>query len=379
MILRRYMFREWCRRPGRTLLTLLGIVIGVQSLVAIPLSIQTTRRTHRELFESLTGKAVLEVVPCGQGGFSPALAAGLEEMKDVRAVVPIIQSAAAIWGPSGFVGVMTLGIDTRRDDQARDYVLRRGSLLEDDGQVLLEDAYAQSLGLDVNSTIRLLSPSGVTELRLVGLLAPRGAAAVNGGAVAIMPLKTAQHLYGLDGEVNNLNLVLEEGADRERVAQEVSKRLPPGLTVQAPAARAILAQETMASAEKLLAALSIASLVAGAFVILNSFLMSLGERRHALAILRSLGATRTQVTRLLIFEAFALGVVGTVVGIPVGLAGAFAMAQLMAQMSGSIAPQLQITAGPIVLAGLLGPGVAMLATYVPSRDAGASFAAGRIA
>ncbi len=369
MMLARYMFREVRRRPGRTVLTLAGIVIGVQSLVAIPLTIQTTRRAQRDLFEGLTGKAALEVVPDGQGGFAPELASRLAAVKGVKAAVPVIQSTAAIWGQSGLVPVMTLGVDIS-GDHARDCVLRRGGLLEDDGQVLLEVSFAQSLGLDVGTAVRLLTPSGTAELRVAGLLEPRGPAAVNAGAVAIMPLATSQRLYRLDGEVNGLNLVLAEGADRDQVSLEVAKRLPPGLTVQAPAARAVLAQEALANTERMLAVLSIASLVAGAFVILNSFLMSLGERRRALAILRSLGATRRQVTRLLFAEAAALGVIGTAAGIPLGLAAAVVMTRLMAQLSGPVVPQLGVSAGPLVLAGLLGPGVAMLATYVPARGAG---------
>ncbi|MBN2561800.1 MAG: ABC transporter permease [Phycisphaerae bacterium] len=370
MMLTRYMFREVRRRPGRTVLTLLGIVIGVQSLVAIPLTIQTTRRAHHELFEGLTGKAALEVVPCGQGGFSADLATQLEALPDVRAAVPVIQSTAMIITRSGAVPMMTLGVDTRRNDQTCDYVLRSGSLPADDGQALLEASFARSQRIDLGTTVRLLTPSGTAELQVAGLLEPVGAVVVNGGAVAIMPLTTAQQLYRLDGQVNNLNLVLAEGADSDQVALEVSKCLPPGLTVQTPAARAALALEGLGGTEKLLAVLSVVSLVAGAFVILNSFLMSIGERRRALAILRSLGATRKQVTRLLYSEAAALGVVGTAVGIPVGLAAAFVMTHLMAQMSGSVVPQLHLTAGPFVLAGVLGPGVALLATYLPARAAG---------
>ena len=108
MMLRRYMFREVRRRPGRTVLTLVGIVIGVQALVAIPVSIETTRYAHRDLFEGLTGKAALEVVSLGQGGFAPGLAAEFERVQGVGAAVPVIQSSAAILGRSALVPVMTL-------------------------------------------------------------------------------------------------------------------------------------------------------------------------------------------------------------------------------------------------------------------------------
>ena len=85
MILTSYTIREIRRRPGRTILTLLGIVIGVQALVAIPLTIQTTRHTHRALFEGITGRAALEVVPFGQGGFEPELSRRVEDVEGVVA------------------------------------------------------------------------------------------------------------------------------------------------------------------------------------------------------------------------------------------------------------------------------------------------------
>ena len=232
MMLTSYTIREVRRRPGRTILTLLGIVIGVQALVAIPLTIQTTRHIHRALFEGITGRATLEVVPFGQGGFAPGLSQRVEEVEGVAAAVPVIQSTAAIWGPSGLVPVMILGIDLDRDHEARDYALRRGSLLTSEDGVLLEVGMAESLGHDVGATVRLLAPSGTTSVEVVGLLEPRGAAAVNGGAVAILPMATAQRLYRLEGQVNSLNLVLAEEADPDEVADRVSEHLPPGLTVQ---------------------------------------------------------------------------------------------------------------------------------------------------
>ena len=50
------------RRPGRTLLTLLGIVIGVAATVAIRISIHTTRQAQRDMFAVVSGRAELEVV-----------------------------------------------------------------------------------------------------------------------------------------------------------------------------------------------------------------------------------------------------------------------------------------------------------------------------
>jgi putative ABC transport system permease protein len=366
MMLTRCMFREWRRRPGRTTLTLLGIVIGVQSLVAVPLTISSTRYAQRALFEGVAGKAALEVVPCGQGGFAPDASAAVAEVKGVKRVAAIIQSPAGICGDAGLVPVIVLGVDAQRDGDVREYALARGSLLQGEDQLLLEAGFAESLGIELGTTARLLTPAGLSELRVVGLLQAQGAGAINAGGVAIIPRATAQRLFRLPGQVNCLNLVLDSGAGVESVRHDVAQVLPAGLTVQKPAARAVLARETLAHTEQMLAALSITSLVAGAFIILNTFLMNVGERRHALAILRSLGATRRQITRLLLIEALTLGTLGTIVGVPLGVLAATIMTRAMALLSGMEIGGVQWSLTPFLLAAILGPGVTLLAAWVPA-------------
>ena len=113
-------------------------------------------------------------------------------------------------------------------------------------------------------------------------------------------------------------------------------------------------------------ALSAVSIVAGGFVILNSFLMSLGERRKQLAILRAIGVTSGQVTSLLVREAFILGIVGMVAGMALGYVTSLALMRGMEQLLGVSSQSLEITAEPFVLAALFGPGMAVFATLAPA-------------
>lgn len=358
------------RRPGRALLTLLGIVIGVAATVAITVTVQTTHNAHRHMFEALTGRAALEVVAEGQGGFAPEVIDRLSDVPGLRAAVPVIQTPAALVGSSGAVPVLALGIDPARDAAARDYFLRQGRPLDGSDGVLLGAEFADAQGLALGQSARLLTPTGYAALPVLGLLEPHGAAAFNGGAVAVMPLATAQRVFGLPGQINSVQLVLDEDANPLRVEAAVRDRLPAGLTVQAPATRGEFGRESMASTEQGLTALSASSLVAGGFVILNAFLMNLGERRRQLAVLRALGATRQQVTRLLVREALVQGVLGTLLGIPAGLALALALRGVLARLLTVTLPELHLSAAPFVIAAVLGPGMALAATLVPARRAG---------
>src|SRR5215469_1411135 len=105
-----YNLREMQRRPIRMLLTLLGIILGLATVVATRLTIHTVDRAYRELFEGVSGRASLEVATKGFGGFEPGVTRGLESIPGVKAVMPRIQSVAALVGPAGGVTVPVLGI-----------------------------------------------------------------------------------------------------------------------------------------------------------------------------------------------------------------------------------------------------------------------------
>jgi putative ABC transport system permease protein len=358
------------RRPGRTLLTLLGIVIGVAAAVAVWVSIRTARRAHRDMFEALTGRAALEVVAEGLGPFDPRKVAFLDRLADVKAAVPAFQTPAAVVGPGGAVPVVVLGIDLARDRAARDYVVCQGRGLRPGDGVMLEESFAAANSLAPGKTLRLLTTTGIAEIQVSGLLEPRGAAAFNGGAVAFLPLTTAQRLFRLGDQINSVQLVLAQDADTREVEDAVRRRLPAGLAVQVPSTRGALGQDLLMPSERGLASLSAASLMAGAFVIANAFLMNLGERRRQLAVLRALGVTRRQLTRLLLREALVLGLAGTILGIAVGMGLSLILCHVTAKLMGLTLPRLQWSWDPVLIAALVGPGMALAATILPARRAG---------
>jgi putative ABC transport system permease protein len=361
--------REMQRRPGRSLLTLLGIVIGVAAAVAVSVTLQATRHAHREMFQTVAGRAALEVVEQGLGKFHPRDVDDLRSVPGIQAGVSTVQVPAVLSGTKGAVPLLVLGIDPEGDAQARDYTLRVGHSLREKDGILLEAGFAEANGIRLGDKPALLTREGAADLPLVGLLEPTGPAAFNGGAVTFLRLATAQRLFGFADRINSFQIVLADDAGLEQVEAEVHRRLRPGLTVREPSTRGALGRETMMSSEQGLAALSVSSLVAGAFLILNAFLMSLGERRRQLAILRAVGATRAQVTRLLLREAVLLGLAGSVLGLGLGFLLSIGLRAVMASMLVVTLPALRSNLEPFVIAFVLGPGIALLAAYVPARRA----------
>jgi putative ABC transport system permease protein len=359
-----YNLRELQRRPGRMLLTLLGIALGLATVVATRLTVRTVDRAYRDLFEGLSGRPALEVTAKGQGGFEANSVSGLESVPGVKAVVPRIQSAAALVSASDSVAVPVLGLDPRGAGIG-DWPVRDGRPLASDSDALLDPGLAASLHLRPGQSLEIWAPAGSMQLRLCGIFQPRGASAATGGQM-IVSLACAQRLFNLPQRVNSIQVILTDDADPAIVQAALAPRLPSGLIVQPPGMRGELARSTMLAAEQGLSALSLVALLAATFVILNTFLLNLGERRKQMAILRSLGASRMQVLRLLLRETFLLGVVGAVAGCAGGVALAVGLNLLMQKFLGITLPRLKLSVEPFLLAALLGPGASVAAACLPA-------------
>lgn len=372
MILWRFTAREIRNRPGRTLLTLLSIVIGVAAVVAVTVATGTARQAYEEMHESLAGRTGLEVVSEGQGLPMEDTVAALEKLSGVKSAVPSVQKPTILYTGGARLRLLAMGIDPAADKAVRDYELRQGKFLDQARGALLEAGFAQGIGVKVGDTVRLLSGNRGVRLReveVIGLLELRGVAGFKQGGIVLLPLDDAARWFLRPGLVNNIALVLDRSADPKQVAAAVSAVLPPGTIVRPPAARTALASETMVSIDYGLKFAYALSVVLAVLMILNTFLMNVKERRRQLAILRAVGATRGQIVSMLLREGLVLGIVGTILGFLAGLAGASLIGRAVAQLYGSPPTAVHLTPASFALAAVLGPAMALLATYLPARSA----------
>ncbi len=371
MALGKFTLREIHSRPGRAALTLGSIVIGVAAVVAVTLSTATTHRAYQEMYESLTGRASLEVIAEGGGVFDEEVVASLEEIPGVETVVPLIQQPSILYFGDHRVRLLVLGIDPQRDETVRDYELQQGSFFAEGRGALMEFGFAQSLGIAVGDEIRILANRArPVTLKVMGLLSPRGAAGFNQGGVVFLPLRLTQTIFRQPRSINTASLVLANRADEKKVRADVADRLPTGLAVRTPAARTQLARQTILNAEYGLSLAYALTLVLASFMILNTFLMNVQERRPQLAVLRALGATRGQITGMLLREGLIMGITGSLLGATLGVGGAYLLTAAMAHVYSAQMPPIRLSPQPFLLAATLGPGFSLLAAYIPARLAG---------
>ncbi len=369
MALLKFSLRELTSRPVRVILTTLSIVIGVAAVVSVSIATKTTRAANEQMFAAVAGKAAFEIVAEGGGGFPISVASELDQLDGVQAV-PLIRRFTIVYLPEKKVRVQALGIVPDRDRLVRDYEVTAGQMVGSGTGVMLDATFADGLGIGIGDELKMLTRSGLKKSEVVGLLEPRGGSAIAEGGMLYMSLGLAQSRFKMRGTIDSVQLVVEDGADVDATQAIVAATLPVGLSVRQPNQRSQLAEETMMATEQGLQLATAFALVIAAFIIFNTFQMAVGERRRQLGILRAIGATKRQITMLILREGILMGLLGTVLGSIVGIFGARLLTEGTEELLQTTMPSIQLTALPFVLAVVFGIGLSLVAVCVPARRAG---------
>lgn len=328
-------------RRARTLLTMLGIVLGVAVVLAIQITNQSTLDAIRQVFDRTTGQAGLSVVPVNQGAerLDERVYDDVSGAPGVQVAAPLMrvqtlpareaQSWQIAFSMSGITPgnlFLLYGIDPDLDPQVRVYELSTGRMPSPGAyEAILPAKYAADKGLDLGDDLVLLTPLGAARLRICGLLADQGVALLNDGVVAFAPLQVVQDLFEGGGELDEIALRVDQAInDDPRALQalkdDLSRRVGSEAQVIYPAARGQLVSQMMATYQLGLTFFSLIAVFVGAFLIYNTFSMTIVERTREIGMLRAIGLSRWGVIRMVLAEAILLALVGSTLGVGAGLA-----------------------------------------------------------
>jgi putative ABC transport system permease protein len=376
-------------RPVRTLLTAVGIVLGVAVVLAISITNASTLRSIRRIFDEAAGRADLVVTSRSMIGdpFDASALARVRRLEGVQLAVPLVSGRtlladeASEWGLAVSVGgtrtandLLLFGIDPALDRQVRDYEVVAGGFLSDDSgayTALLVKDYADEKGLAVGENLTVLTPRGPESLRIVGLISKSGVGLQNNGAVAVLPLATTQQLLELGSDLTQIDvLVASQHSSSPRSLEDFKRRLAEvlgsGYQVIYPAARGQIVARMLSSYQIGLSFFSAVALFVGAFLIYNTFTMTVVERTREIGMLRTLGATRWQVTMLIVTEAVMLGAAGSVCGVGFGIVLSRGLSRAVAAVTVTEVTETAIPIDGLISALLIGLGVTLVSALLPA-------------
>lgn len=370
----RLVLRPLWRHPLLTSLNVLSIALGVAVVASIQMANRSANDAFRATVRLVTGEADLEM----RGRIPEEFLFLASKQPGVRSAIPTVEwIALAPDLPGGFVRV--LGVDPFAGQEFRPFAVEGAEGDSLDLERWLRDPSALAVfpgwkQLSESESIRLETPRGPQDFQVAFRLQPREQGGEEDARLVAMDLAWAQEAGDLVGYLTSVQILLEEGADGEIVAEALRQLVPGDVVVQTPVGRTRQTEGLLASFQLNLTALSMVSLLVGCYLIYNTVAASVLRRRTEVGILRSLGAGPVLLRGMFLAEAAAAGLVGAVLGLFLAWPLAGVLTALVAQTISSLyvllAVDRVVLTPPMVAGGLLlGVVAALAAAWIPSREA----------
>ena len=243
------------------------------------------------------------------------------------------------------------------------------------GEIVLEQSAAETADLATGDETTVVLGGEPRPVTVSGVFGIEAAAA---GAVLVgIDGDTAREVYAPDGLVPQIAVWADASGrvDEDALADRVASVLPSGAEAvtgeQARAEASEAVEEVLGFVETFLLVFAAIALFVGAFIIANTFAMSVRERLRELALLRALGASPGQVFASVLVQALVVGLVGGGFGVLAG-AGLVRVIRWGLALAGmEFSGRVPLGAPQVVAAVALGAVVSVLAAVLPARRAAA--------
>ena len=201
--------------------------------------------------------------------------------------------------------------------------IREGHEPRGPDEIAMDVSTADKEGFEVGDTVTVAAGGPKKPFKLVGTVTLGSSAGLGGATVVVFDLATAQALFDKRNKVDFAFVAAKPGVSDSELQRTVASILPPTAQVRTAAQEADAAgddiREGLSFLTTGLLAFAFIAVLVGAFLIFNTFSITVAQRARELALLRTLGATRRQVLNSVLLEALTIGLIGSIVGIVAGL------------------------------------------------------------
>jgi putative ABC transport system permease protein len=379
-LLKIWSFSHYRLLKANTLLTLLGIAFGVAIFTAVQIANENIRDSFRWTIEQIAGKGEIEIQG-GPAGFSEEEIVRIGNLPGIKETVPMIfQQASA--GEEKPTEVVVLGVDFIQYPFSHDLsIIDPGSrsspdlyLLLEPGSIVVSPLLANRFHLKSGSKFILRAGGERIQTEVAGILQfQNDLPPPYGGYFAMMDIASAQLLFHKIGKLDRIDLLLEENVPEGEVARRLAS-LVPGLQIQNPGNEKKMVDSLLGSFNLNIKALSEVTILVGMFLVYNTLSFLLVRRKVEIGILRSVGVSGKELFFLILFEAFLLGLVGSMIGIGLGLLISRSVLKAVSLTITSLYLKVytETISFPLmtgVLALSIGTGVSLLAAAFPAWEA----------
>jgi putative ABC transport system permease protein len=373
----------------RLALTAVAIVLGVMFVSGTFVLTDTLHSTFTTLFNGIyqnvsfqvRGKAAFSGQDAASATRNPipqSLARTVARVPGVEDAVGGVEGYAQLVAPDGkavsTTGAPTIGTSFDPVPQMAALHIRAGSAPTKADEVAIDASTAAKYHFHLGERVRVLLTGPPQTFTLSGIVSFGSANNLAGASIAAFDLPTAQRIFGRTGTYETIDVLAKPGVNTTQLQRAIAKVLPgdvevvSGKTVADEATTAV--NQALGFFSTALLVFAFISLFVGGFTIFNTFSIIVGQRTRELALLRILGASRRQIFRSVLAEAFIVGLLSSIVGLGLGVLAAAGLEALLNGF-GITLPSggLVFEARTVIVALIVGVGVTVVSAVSPARRA----------
>ena len=386
--------------PVRIFLTTSSIILGVAVIIASNIFSESNKSAFDNLFSGIYEGVDLVVQPIqedfaegfsGDGGQGP-ISFEVKKIPDEKInEIQNLPSVKAAWGEvlgfAQFIKIVdgetvlisngfapTFGAAWDTNPYAQQWSLVEGEPPTNTKEVVMDIVTAENHEFSVGDRVTVLAGATPASFTIVGIAEFANVGAPGGATFALFEFRTAQKLLDSRGEVDLINVVIENNFDINDVKNEITNLDSENLNVinaqEAAAEQADSIKQGLDFFNTILNVFAGIAIFVGAFIIQNTFRILLLQRTKELSLLRALGTSKRQIYRLVISESLFMSAIGSGLGIALGIGLAVAVKEGLQYF------EFGLPDGPLVLTTeaaitglIIGITVTILSSLLPARKA----------
>jgi len=338
-----YSMQSLKHRQMRSWLTILGIVIGIASVVALLTIGEGFNSEVNKQLASL-GSNTIYIVPSTNAftsDFTPTSgklfekdAERLRRIGDITDIARLVYGSSTIGYKDKQITAMVMGIDPAVFQKVSAIEVESGRFLQDNdrrmvgvGGKFAEEAFGVKNPIMVGSALYI---NGVKYAVIAVLKKTGGGFGSDIDNGIFVSFKDGQELFKdnlADKEVNQIAVNVRDGADMKDVVEKITLELAASHKVRIedkdfsvidPATLQASVASVLSLITLFLGAIAGISLIVGALSIANNMFTSVFERTHEIGVLKAIGATKADIMKIFVFEAGLVGAIGGIAGVLFG-------------------------------------------------------------
>jgi len=316
-------------RPGRTALILSAVASAAALVVAISCAISTLQGAMEHGLRRALGGADARVIHQFNGRFNESLLEEMQQWPEVRHAAARLVNSISIThadnrqltaaGRNVFHTPTAVGIDFDAETQLSPIDLLSGRMPQQPTEILIDPLAQEEMQAEVGDVMRVDRAGATIELTIVGVYErQRLITMLQQPQIRIDRQMLAETVYQR-GQISSIMLMVHEGVDVQAFCDAYQDRMPRALSLEpAEMVRAGFDRRIQSSRFAVIVA-SMLTFMSAAFIAVTAMTTSVTERQREMAMVRSIGATRSQLFSSQLIVGLVLGVLGALIGIPLGI------------------------------------------------------------